>query len=102
MATLEMQEVMQEKERFVVESDKIHLITTVNADPIIQGVKALSELHSKTAKTPIGSRYVGSIDPITAETWSRVCGAAIGTREFAKYAKTRLNSDYAKYKAHIT
>jgi hypothetical protein len=93
---------MREQTRYVEGSDATHVVTSINADPFIEGVKALSEKHSKTAKTPIGSRYVGSIDPVTAEVFARECGAAIGTREFAIYAKKRLNSDFSKYKAHIT
>lgn len=45
------------------------------------------------------TRYVGSVDGLTAENWSRECGAAIGTPEFAAYAKRKLlDGDNAKFR----
>jgi hypothetical protein len=35
-------------------------------------------------------RLAGRIDAVTAEQWSRECGAAIGTQEFALYCKRKL------------
>lgn len=45
-----------------------------------------------------GTRYLGSIDPITAAQWAKESGLKIGTKEFAKYAKRKLaDSDYRRF-----
>jgi hypothetical protein len=42
---------------------------------------------------------IGSIDPITAAIWRKECGAGIGTKEFAKYAKKKLaDPDYRRFR----
>jgi hypothetical protein len=44
-------------------------------------------------------RKVGSIPLIVAEQWAKECGAAIGTKEFAEYAKRKLmDGDFAKFR----
>ena len=43
-------------------------------------------------------RKIGSIPFVIAEQWSRECGAAIGSREFALYCKRKLmDGDFAKF-----
>lgn len=37
-------------------------------------------------------RKLGSIPFVIADQWSRECGAAIGSKEFAEYAKKKLMS----------
>ena len=44
------------------------------------------------------TRYVGSIDALTAENWAKECGSAIGTPEFMAYCKRKLlDSDNSKF-----
>lgn len=44
-------------------------------------------------------RKIGSIPLIVAETWAKECGAAVGTKEFAEYAKRKLmDGDFAKFR----
>lgn len=44
-------------------------------------------------------RLLGRIDMVTAEQWSRECGAAIGSKEFAQYCKRKIMSgDFAKFR----
>ena len=44
-------------------------------------------------------RKIGSIPLVVAEQWARECGAAVGTKEFAQYAKRKLmDGDFAKFR----
>ena len=44
-------------------------------------------------------RKIGSIPFVVAEEWSRECGAAIGSKEFALYCKRKLmDGDFAKFR----
>lgn len=44
-------------------------------------------------------RKIGSIPFVIAEQWSRECGAAIGSKEFALYCKRKLmDGDFAKFR----
>jgi hypothetical protein len=43
------------------------------------------------------ARWVGSIPLVIAELWSKECGAAIGTHEYAGYIRKKLSDpDYKK------
>jgi hypothetical protein len=73
---------------------------THNVDNIIEGVKEQSELITRSHRNRAGALYLGSIDALTAANWSKECGAAIGTKAFAKYAKKKLmDPDNAKFRA---
>jgi len=42
-------------------------------------------------------RFVARVPLVTAEQWSRECGAAIGTQEFGLYMKSKIQSaEYSK------
>lgn len=44
-------------------------------------------------------RKIGSIPLIIAEQWAKECGAGVGTKEFAAYAKRKLmDGDFAKFR----
>jgi len=44
-------------------------------------------------------RLAGRIPAVIAEQWSRECGAAIGTKEFALYCKRKLmDGDFAAFR----
>lgn len=44
-------------------------------------------------------RLVGRIPAVIAEQWSRECGAAIGSKEFALYCKRKLmDGDFAAFR----
>ncbi len=46
--------------------------------------------------------FLGSVPVVIAREWARTCGAAIGTREFAEYAKKQLmDSDWAKLSSGV-
>lgn len=70
-----------------------------DAEPIISAVKDMAAV-ARPVRNDKGNLYLGSIDPITAVNWSRECGAAVGTKEFAKYAKKKLMSgEFSRFKA---
>lgn len=89
------------QERMVLDSDgSIHIVRSVETSPVIAAVKAYGEILDKRKEGAAGARLFGSIDPITAAVWARETGLRIGTKEFAEYAKKRLNSDFSAYKVH--
>lgn len=73
---------------------------TLDAQPIIDGVREQSELITRTHRNASGALYLGSIDPYTAQNWAKECGRAVGTKEFAKYAKKKLmDPDFKHFRA---
>lgn len=59
--------------------------------------KAMADIAPSMAGEA-ATRYVGSVDAVTAERWSRECGASIGTAEFMAYCKRQLlDSDNSKF-----
>jgi len=79
------------RERVFDEDGKIIFQRTQDVQGIIDRNKADAELlpsmHGHAA-----TRMVGRIPLVEAENWSRECGAAIGTKEFAKYVEKKLTS----------
>ena len=70
-------------------------------NPNIQSLFDRNKALADVAPSMVGeaaTRYVGSVDAITAENWAKECGAAIGTGEFMAYCKRKLlDSDNAKF-----
>jgi len=76
-------------ERMIEQDGKLHVQRKQDVESII----ARNKFEAETAPSMYGDaaiRKVGSIPLTIAETWSRECGAAIGTREFALYCKKKL------------
>lgn len=65
--------------------------TTIDAEPVMDAVKMSSEIDAPV-RNDRGMLHLGSIDAVTARNWAKECGAAIGTKEFAAYAKKKLQS----------
>lgn len=81
-------------ERVVDTDDGFRIVRTQECDDVIEGVHHAS---SATKKDVDGARYLGSVPLIVCEIWSKECGAAPGTREFAEYAKKKIMSgEFAK------
>lgn len=94
---------MKPRSRVVNEAESFSFKHTHDVECIVQGVKDMSEIITRTTNNAAGALYLGSIDTITAAIWAKECGAAVGTREFAKYAKKKLMSpEYSKFRANIT
>lgn len=60
----------------------------------VEGIKRAVHEMSDHARGK-SQYYLGSIPVVIANQWSKECGAAIGTREFAEFAKRKLmDSDW--------
>lgn len=66
--------------------------TQVNAEPVMEAMKDYGDVLDKHVSGVAGAKMIGSVDTVTASIWSKECGAAIGTREFAIYAKKKIAS----------
>ena len=76
-------------------------VTVVRTQDVEAVIKACHE-ERLTAPSKHGHaawRKIGSIPLVIAEQWSSECGASIGTREFAAYAKKKLmDGEFAKFR----
>jgi len=88
-------------ERF--EDGKFFIVRKINADPVIDTVKARSEMIRANGRKggKAGQRYIGSLDPITAADLAAKSGLKIGTKEFADHAVEKIQQEYTKYKADL-
>lgn len=86
------------KEHHDLIDGKVHVRRTQDVQALIEQNKHEAE----AAPSMFGQarvRKLGSIPFVVAETWSRECGAAIGTKEFALYCKRKLmDGDFAKFR----
>lgn len=71
----------------------IHRKLTQDAERVTNAVHDMTE-HAKGKNR----HYLGSVPIAVAGLWARECGSAIGTREFADYAKKKiLDRNYNKF-----
>jgi hypothetical protein len=48
-----------------------------------------------------GARYMGSVPVVQAAIWAKECGAVVGTREWAEYARKKMeNGGFNRLKVH--
>jgi len=93
---------MKPREDVVIDGTDIVVTRQHDVEPLLQGIKERSEITSKNYRGPVGSQWIGSIDTITGAIWAKECGAAIGTKEFAEYAKKKLmDPNYQKFRADL-
>lgn len=64
----------------------------IDAGPVMQAMKDYGDVLEKHKSGAVGAKLIGSVDEVTAGKWAVECGAAIGTREYAMYAKKKLAS----------
>lgn len=76
-------------ERMIEQDGKLHIQRNQNIQRLIDRNKFEAEV-APSMHGDAAIRKVGSIPLVVAETWSRECGAAIGTKEFALYCKKKL------------
>lgn len=85
-------------ERMVEDEGKLIVDRRQDIDALIDQNKAEADV----APSMFGQaavRKIGSIPFVVAEQWSRECGAAIGSKEFALYCKRKLmDGDFAKFR----
>ena len=78
-------------EKFDLVDGKLH----INRQQDVRSLIDLNKHEAEVNPSMFGAarvRKIGSIPLVVAETWSRECGAAIGSKEFAEYAKKKLMS----------
>ena len=79
---------------FSDEKGNIRRETDQDTSRIFDAVKAVERDGGAKGKD---MHYMGSVPLTVAAQWSKTCGAAIGTRGFADYARKQLMSgDYGK------
>lgn len=83
---------------YVEQDDKLIVKRSMtNLEALFARNKAMADI-APSMRGEAATRYVGSIDAITAEQWAKECGAAIGTQEFALYCQRKLmDSDNSKF-----
>jgi hypothetical protein len=83
------------KERQWVDAEgRVHIQRSVDAEPIISAMKDYADIIGKKRNDRMaGAKMIGAIDPITAANWAKETGLKIGTKEFAAFAKKRINGD---------
>jgi len=71
-----------------------------NVDDVLSAAKDAREYIRKDTG-PIQGRYLGTVPVLVAQQWAKECGAAIGTKEWAGYAKKKLaDGTWAKLRVH--
>jgi hypothetical protein len=76
-------------EKILEQDNKIHVVREQDCAGLLKTLKKMRELapsHSGHDRT----RWVGSVPLVLAEQWSKDCGAAIGTKEYAQFVKKKL------------
>jgi hypothetical protein len=85
-------------EHMIEQDGKLIINRSQNVEALIQKNKNEAEiLPSKFGEA--AWRKVGSIPMTIAEAWAAECGAAIGSKEFALYAKKKvMDGDFAAFR----
>lgn len=82
------------REKMVEQDGKIHIVRSQDVDGILKSIHEIKQ-YIPSSHGDAKARWVGSIPLVLAEEWSKECGAAIGTQEYAKYLKRKLTDpDY--------
>jgi len=79
---------------------EFHFIKTQNVQGILEAAKDAAEtLRPNTG--PAGGKYLGTVPVLIAQQWAKECGASVGSREWAIYAKTKLrDGTWARLRVH--
>jgi hypothetical protein len=87
---------MSISEKITAEDNKIQVARSQDVSGILKEIHDLKD-HIPSMHGDAKARWVGSIPLVIAEQWSRECGAAIGTHEYAGYIRKKLlDPDYKK------
>lgn len=88
------------QERLVFEQDKFHFVKTQQVEHILDAAKDASEAYRPNSG-PAGGKFLGTVPILIAQQWATECGAAIGTKEWAKFAKQKLkDGTWARLRVH--
>lgn len=89
-------------ERLFLDSNgrDFHFVKRQDVQGILDAAKDAAEtLRPNTG--PAGSKYLGTVPVLIAQQWAKECGASVGSREWAKYAKTKLkDGTWARLRVH--
>lgn len=86
------------RERMVEQDGKLYVDRYQDVTSLIEQNKIEAEIMP-SMYGEAAWRKVGSIPFTLAEAWSKECGANIGTKEFALYAKKKLmDGDFAAFR----
>ncbi len=87
---------MSISEKITAEDNKIQVARSQDVSGILKEIHDLKD-HIPSMHGDAKARWVGSIPLVIAELWSKECGAAIGTHEYAGYIRKKLSDpDYKK------
>lgn len=86
---------------FSADGNTLHIKRSMNVEPVFEHVKYRSDVIKDSGSPNKNGRYIGSLDPITAQKLKQQSGLKIGTKEFAEYAADKIenDSDMRKFKA---
>ena len=85
-----------------VETDVGHnIVKSLDVEPLIQGVKMMSDAQlERPVRDRAGRLYLGSIDKLTAVNWAKESGTKLYGKEWAAYAKKKLqSSEFSHFRA---
>jgi hypothetical protein len=89
-------------ERLVLDSDgkSFHFVKRQDVQGVLDAAKDAAEvLRPNTG--PAGGKYLGTVPILIAQQWAKECGASVGSREWAKYAKDKLkDGTWARLRVH--
>lgn len=78
---------------------RIHFVKSQDVEPIMDAMKDYKDVIGRE-RNKNGAKLVGSIDTLTAANWARESKTKIGTKEFAQYAKKKLQDrDFRRFAA---
>ena len=84
-------------ERIVEQDGTLFIQRSQDVQSMIDDNHALSTVAPKSYG-PANFRLVGRVPLVIIEEWSRICGAAIGTKEFTEFVRKQLlNGDFSKF-----
>lgn len=90
------------RERLVLDGDgkRFHFVKSQDVQGVLDAAKDAAEtLRPNTG--PVGSKYLGTVPMLIAQQWAKTCGAAIGSKAWAAYAKSQLkDGTWAKLRVH--
>lgn len=67
---------------------------SVDIGPVQEMLKNYTEVYGRGRNDKMaGAQMVGALDEVTAVVWSHETGLKIGTKEFAEFAKKRIQND---------
>jgi len=94
LAELYRRRYLKPREAVTVDSaGAVHVNKTVDAEPVMDAMKAYGDFIDKYSTRKAAQRIVGSIDPITAANWAKESKTKIGSKEFVNFCMKRIKND---------